>query len=65
MCLMNTSVRKFFNLLLIMLWAIGTIGGFGYCISIGEVVVAIAVLALGGMAFPTVKNCFWVVKLLK
>jgi len=62
---MNYKIKNFFNLLLICLWAIGFIGGFGYCLSIKEVVVAIAVLVLGGMAFPTVQKCFDEMKNLK
>lgn len=43
----------------IMMWLIGTIGGAGYCGWIGEWVVAVAVIVLGVMAFPTVKQLYY------
>lgn len=37
-------------------WLLGTIGGFGYCVYIKQWPIAVAILILGGMAFPTLKR---------
>ena len=51
--------KKVMSVFGIMMWLIGTIGGAGYCGWIGEWVVAVAVIVLGVMAFPTVKQLYY------
>ena len=48
--------KGFFYMFVLMLYAMGSIGGFGYaCYSEGYVI-AIAILVLSVMAFPTAKD---------
>lgn len=44
--------------ILAMLYAMGSIGGFGYACYSGAYVIAAAVLVLAVMAFPTIKKVF-------
>ena len=43
---------------ILMLYAMGSIGGFGYACYSGAYVIAFAVLVLTVMAFPTAKRVF-------
>lgn len=51
-------MKKFFYLLELMLYVMGTIGGFGYCCYSHAYVIAVAVAVLGVMAFPEAKRAF-------
>lgn len=56
---MNFKVKKILEFVGLFVYAIGTFGGFGYSLSCeGGGFTAVCVLALGVMAFPTVKKCF-------
>lgn len=48
-------MKKYMYLVGLFLYAMGVIGGVGYSIHAGVWVIAIAVLVLGVMAFPTAK----------
>ena len=50
--------QKILALILLFLYAIGTVNGIGYSIYIHEYVTAIGVAILSMMAFPTAKNCW-------
>ena len=52
------ATKKFFYTLLLMLYAMGSIGGFGYACYSGAYVIAAAVLVLAILAFPTIKKVF-------
>jgi uncharacterized membrane protein len=43
---------------ILMLYAMGSIGGFGYACYSGAYLIAFAVLVLAVMAFPTTKRVF-------
>ena len=43
---------------ILMLYAMGSIGGFGYACFSGAYLIAFAVLVLAVMAFPTAKRVF-------
>lgn len=43
---------------ILMLYAMGSIGGFGYACYSGAYLIAFAVLVLAVMAFPTAKRIF-------
>ena len=45
---------------ILMLYAMGSIGGFGYACYSGAYLIAFAVLVLAVMAFPTAKRVFQV-----
>lgn len=49
------SMKKYLYLVGLFLYAMGVIGGIGYSIYAGAWVIAVAVLVLGVMAFPTAK----------
>ena len=51
-------MKKIMCLLALFLYVMGTIGGIGYCLYSGAYVIAVAVLVLAVMAFPTVSNMF-------
>lgn len=51
----SDNMKKYLYLVGIFLYAMGVIGGVGYAIHAGAWVIAIAVLVLGVMAFPTAK----------
>lgn len=50
---------KFFYLILLMCFAMGTIGGIGYACYAGEWVIAVAVAVLGVMAAPTAVQIYY------
>lgn len=50
--------KGFFVPILAMLYAMGTIGGFGYAMYCKAYVIAAAVLIVAAMAFPTIKKVF-------
>ena len=52
------ATKKFFYTFLLMLYAMGSIGGFGYACYSGAYVIAAAVLVLAILAFPTIKKVF-------
>lgn len=51
-------MKKILLTILLMLYAMGSIGGFGYACYSGAYVIAVAVLVLAVMAFPTAKRIF-------
>ena len=51
-------MRKYICLVLLFLYVMGTIGGIGYACYSGAWVIAVAVLVLGVMAFPTAKKLY-------
>lgn len=51
-------MRKYICLILLFLYVMGTIGGIGYACYSGAWVIAVAVLVLGAMAFPTAKEIY-------
>lgn len=51
-------MKKYFYLVMLFLYVIGTINGIGYSIYIGEYVTAIGVAVLAFMAWPTAVNYF-------
>ena len=55
---MIMATKKFFYTFLLMLYAMGSIGGFGYACYSGAYLIAVAVLVLAVMAFPTAKRIF-------
>lgn len=50
--------KGFLNTFLLMLYAMGTIGGFGYAMYRKAYVIAAAVLIVAVMAFPTIRKVF-------
>ncbi len=50
--------NKFVLMVLLMLYVMGSIGGFGYACYCKAYVIAFAVLVLAVMAFPTAKRIF-------
>ena len=50
--------KGFINTFLLMLYAMGSIGGFGYACYSGAYLIAVAVLVLAILAFPTIKKVF-------
>lgn len=50
--------QKILALILLFLYAIGTVNGIGYSLWIGEYVTAISVAVLAAMAFPVAKKCW-------
>lgn len=51
-------MNNFLKLFGIAAWALGTIGGIGYCLYFHHYLIAVAIAILGAMAFPTVKKWF-------
>lgn len=51
-------MKNYFYLLMLFLYAIGTIAGIGNCIYIGEYVTAAGIAVLAVMAWPTAVN-YW------
>lgn len=49
--------NKFVMMILLMLYAMGSIGGFGYACYSGAYLIAFAVLVLAVMAWPTAWKC--------
>lgn len=50
--------KELLSFMLIVLYALGSIGGFGYACYCNAYLIAVAVLALSVMAWPTAKKCF-------
>lgn len=50
------SLKGIFYTFVLMLYAMGAIGGFGYACYSGAYVIAAAVLVLAILAFPTIKD---------
>ena len=50
--------KGFINTFLLMLYAMGSIGGFGYACYCKAYMIAAAVLVLAILAFPTIKKVF-------
>ena len=56
---MNYKVKHIIDFILLFVYAIGVLGGFGYTLSSkGGGFTAVCILVLGGLAFPTVKRIF-------
>ena len=51
------KLKGIISMFLLMLYAMGSIGGFGYAVYSGAYLISIAVLALAVMAWPTAKKC--------
>jgi hypothetical protein len=49
--------KEFFSFLILALCILGAIGGFGYAMYSDAKLIAVAVVALAGMAWPTAKKC--------
>lgn len=49
--------KEFFSFLILALYILGAIGGFGYAVYSGAYLIAVAVVALAVMAWPTVWKC--------
>ncbi len=52
------TLKGIISMFLLMLYAMGSIGGFGYACYSGAYLIAAAVLVLAIMAFPTAKRLF-------
>lgn len=52
------QIRNFLVFLAMFFAIVGLIGGIGYCLYSDEIVIALCVLLLGGMAYPTLKGIF-------
>ena len=52
------KLKGIISMFLLMLYAMGTIGGFGYAMYCKAYLIAVAVLVLAIMAFPTAKRLF-------
>lgn len=50
--------KRFFSMFVMFMYALGSIGGFGYAIYSEAYVIATAVVVLAIMAFPQVKKHF-------
>lgn len=50
--------QGFISFIILALYILGSIGGFGYAVYSGAYLISIAVLALAVMAWPTAKKCF-------
>jgi len=51
-------MKKFLYLVILFAYIMGTIGGIGYTLYIGEYVIAVAVAVVGVLAFPTAKYIY-------
>ena len=51
-------IKPIFYMFMLMLYTMGSIGGFGYACYNHAYVIALAVLVLAVMAFPTAKDIF-------
>ena len=51
-------MKKIFSFIIICLWVLGTVGGFGYSIHSGATLIALAVAVLGIMAFPVARDAY-------
>ena len=52
------KLKGIISMFLLMLYAMGTIGGFGYAMYCKAYVIAAAVLIVAVMAFPTIRKVF-------
>lgn len=52
------TLKGIISMFLLMLYAMGSIGGFGYAMYCKAYLIAVAVLVLAIMAFPTAKRIF-------
>ena len=52
-------MKKFYYVLMLILYAMGVIGGIGYACYNSAYPIAIGVIATGYMAWPTVKDYFF------
>lgn len=52
------KLKGIISMFLLMLYAMGSIGGFGYAMYCKAYLIAVAVLVLAIMAFPTAKRIF-------
>lgn len=50
--------KKIYCLTVIAAWVLGTVGGFAWCAYNRAWLIALAVLALGAMAFPFVRDTY-------
>ena len=50
--------KEIFSFLILALYILGAIGGFGYACYSGAYLIAVAVVALSVMALPTAWKCF-------
>ena len=51
-------MKQIFSLLCLAAWAIGGLGGYGYCLHYKQPVTALCIVALAAMAFPYVRKCW-------
>lgn len=49
--------KEIISFIILVLYILGSIGGFGYAVYSGAYLISIAVLALAVMAWPTAKKC--------
>lgn len=49
--------QGFISFIIMALYILGSIGGFGYALYSGAYLISIAVIALAVMAWPTAKKC--------
>ena len=59
---MKTILKKFVCFIIIVLYALGAIGGFGFALYGGSVPCAIGVVVLALLAFPTAQRAFMYLK---
>lgn len=52
------KLKGIISMFLLMLYAMGSIGGFGYAMYCKAYLIAVAVLVLAILAFPTIKKVF-------
>lgn len=52
------TLKGFLQFITLALYVLGAIGGFGYACYSGAYLIAVAVLVLAVMAFPTAKRIF-------
>ena len=52
------KLKGIMSMFLLMLYAMGSIGGFGYAMYCKAYVIAAAVLIVAVMAFPTIRKAF-------
>ena len=50
--------KEIFSFLILALYILGAIGGFGYAVYSDAKVISVAVMVLAGMAWPTARQCF-------
>ena len=51
-------VKKYFALLVLCLYVLGAVGGFGYAMYQGAYLISVAVVVLALMAFPTARSYY-------